>query len=232
MQAAHATRSHDPELRFPAAAARPRRAFSLIEMLATVAALVILLGLMVSLARYVRKQASDQLTKQLLAQLDTVVRQYQGRYKTLPAVPPFVPGVAATQPAIPAAQQGGTAAAAIGLPVAPMLPPADDALPEESALQQNARLNNRAIVSALRVEARRFPLEFAALPQAFFEGDTLLDAWGTPLVFMPALHPAVGMAMENRPFFLSAGPDRQFRTLEDNLYSYEEGTENPVASSQ
>ena len=95
-------------------------------------------------------------------------------------------------------------------------------LPDERNLQESARLNNRAVVAPLRVEARRFPAEFAAMPQAFFEGDVLPDAWGTPLVFMPALHPAVGMAMQNRPFFLSAGPDRQFRTLEDNLYSYEE----------
>jgi hypothetical protein len=106
----------------------------------------------------------------------------------------------------------------------PLLPPsaADENLPDEHALQQAARLNNRAIVAALRVEARRYPAEFSTMPQAFFEGDILPDAWGTPLVFMPALHPAVGMAMENRPIFLSAGPDRQFRTLEDNLYSYEE----------
>lgn len=199
-------------------------------MLATVAALVILLGLMVSLARYVRKQASDQLTKQLLAQLDAVMRQYQGRYKTAPAVPPFVPGVTpvASQPSDPAMAVGELPAPVV--PLVPVVPtPADEALPEESVLQQNARLNNRAILAALRVEARRYPLEFAALPQSFFEGDVLPDAWGTPLVFMPALHPAIGMAMENRPFFLSAGPDRRFRTLEDNLYSYEETADGSAA---
>src|SRR5688572_24890629 len=70
-----------------------RRAFSLVEMLATVAALVILLGLMVSLARYVRRQASDELTKQLLSQLDLLMRQYEARYHALPAVPAFVSGV-------------------------------------------------------------------------------------------------------------------------------------------
>jgi hypothetical protein len=110
--------------------------------------------------------------------------------------------------------------------------PVEESLPGESVLQENARLNNRAILSALRIEARRYPMEFAALPQSFFEGDVLPDAWGTPLVFMPALHPAVGMAMENRPFFLSAGPDRRFRTLEDNLYSYEETVDTATGAGQ
>ena len=70
----------------------PRRGFTLVEMLATVAALVIVLGLAVSLARYVRRQASDRLTKDLLAQLDVLVRRYEDRYKALPAVPAFVGG--------------------------------------------------------------------------------------------------------------------------------------------
>ena len=59
---------------------------------------------------------------------------------------------------------------------------------------------------------------------AVYDEVTLRDAWGTPIVFMPAMHPAIGMALGNRPFFVSAGPDRMFRTLEDNLYSYEQGT--------
>src|ERR671913_506549 len=59
-------------------------AFTLIEMLATVAALVIVLGLAVSLARYVRRQASGQLTKDLLSRLDELTRRDVDRYDTLP----------------------------------------------------------------------------------------------------------------------------------------------------
>jgi type II secretory pathway pseudopilin PulG len=183
-------------------------------MLATVAALVIVLGLMVSLARYVRRQASDQLTKQVLAQLDLLIQRYQSRYRALPVVPPFVEGSVAV-----AASVAGSAPAA--LPPS-LLAPADDTLPDEATLHEHADLNNRAVVQALRIEARRFPAEYADMPQSFFADGRLLDAWGTPIVFMPSLHAAVGMAMENRPFFLSAGPDGRFRTLEDNLYSYEE----------
>lgn len=185
-------------------------------MLATVAALVIVLGLMVSLARYVRRQASDQLTKQLLAQLDVLVRRYQSRYQMLPAAPAFVPEPL-TQPY--------TRPTPAGIPA--LSPPAgDESLPDEKVLQERAIANNRAFVAAMRTEARRYPAEFSNLPTPFFADGSLSDAWGMPLVFMAGLHPAIGMAMENHPFFLSAGPDRQFGTLEDNLYSYEAETED------
>ena len=64
---------------------------------------------------------------------------------------------------------------------------------------------------------------FGPVGGSMYDEVTLRDAWGTPIVFMPAMHPAIGMALGNRPFFVSAGPDRMFRTLEDNLYSYEQG---------
>src|SRR3954471_16721867 len=54
-----------------------RRAFTLIEMLTTVAVLVIVLGIMVSLARDVRTRSADRLTKDILRRLDTLVAQYK-----------------------------------------------------------------------------------------------------------------------------------------------------------
>jgi hypothetical protein len=197
-------------------------------MLATVAALVIVLGLMVSLARYVRRQASEQLTKQLLAQVDVLVRRYQSRYKALPAVTPFVSGIqASTQQLSGGAGTRPTTSPILQISPAPLLPTAfaEEILPDERTLRAAAEANNRSFVQALQVEARRYPAEYAGLPTSFFVEGILPDAWGTPIVFMPALHPAIGMAMENRPFLLSAGPDRRFRTLEDNLFSYEVGEE-------
>src|SRR2546430_14598006 len=62
-----------------------KNAFTLIEMLTTVAALVIVLGLMVSLARDVRNRSAERLTKDLLRRLDTLVAQYKARnLKKLP----------------------------------------------------------------------------------------------------------------------------------------------------
>jgi prepilin-type N-terminal cleavage/methylation domain-containing protein len=208
----------------PASNNTTRRAFSLIEMLATVAALVIVLGLAVSLARYVRRQASDRLTKDLLAQLDELVSRYQERYQARPVVPPFVAdGGGGTGDGD---QRGnGQHEGPDALPVAPVTASTNPeaTLPSEAELRDAAEKNNKAFVAALRVEARRHPDEFKNLPASFEAGGTLHDAWGTPIVFMPSMHPAVGMAMADKPFFLSAGPDRQFRTLADNLFSYEEG---------
>jgi hypothetical protein len=171
----------------------------------------------------VRRQASEQLTKQLLAQVDVLVRRYQTRYNALPTVTPFVGGIQMTGEQLRGAATRPTTTPILQITPAPLLPTAfaEEILPDERTLRAAAEANNRSFVHALQIEARRYPAEYAGLPTSFFVEGTLPDAWGTPIVFMPALHPAIGMAMENRPFLLSAGPDRRFRTLEDNLYSYE-----------
>src|SRR5688572_25886225 len=79
-----------------------RRAFTLIEMMTTVAVLVIVLGLMVSLARDVRTRSADRLTKDLLARLDTLVEQYRRPLRNLPEaerkIYPLVHALVTTQP--------------------------------------------------------------------------------------------------------------------------------------
>ena len=52
-------------------------AFTLIEMLTTVAILVIILGLMVSLARYVRNRSATGLTREVLASLNDGMAGYR-----------------------------------------------------------------------------------------------------------------------------------------------------------
>jgi hypothetical protein len=179
-------------------------------MLTVVAGLIIVLGLMVSLAWDVRRQSSERLTKGLLVKLDLMMTQYIARHKQMPQVTALVEG----RPAGPAASQPSR------LPARG----AEDELPDEETLLAAAELNNRDFVLALRSEAAGpSPELFGPLAGSMYDEVTLRDAWGTPIVFMPAMHPAIGMALGNRPFFLSAGPDRMFRTLEDNLYSYEQG---------
>ena len=60
-----------PTIRNPKPEART--AFTLLEMLTTVAVLVIVLGLMVSLARHVRERAAVALTKDLIRRLDALM---------------------------------------------------------------------------------------------------------------------------------------------------------------
>ena len=72
-------------------------------MLTVVALLIIVLGLMVSLAWDVRRQSSERLTKDLLRKLSVLMDQYEERHKRLPQVSPFVEPAASagtvTQPA-------------------------------------------------------------------------------------------------------------------------------------
>jgi prepilin-type N-terminal cleavage/methylation domain-containing protein len=163
-------------------------AFTLIEVLVAVAILVIILGLMVSLARYVRVQSAERMTRDLLVQLDLLMAQYHARHDRLPAVSPLI------DPDTPA---------------------------DEPALQENALRNSEQFVQALRQLDLSAPAADLRLP----ETGPLRDAWGSPIVLVPQWDPAIdlGMAPRDRFFFLSAGPDRQFLTRQDNLYSYEEG---------
>src|SRR5687768_8128343 len=83
------------------------RAFTLVEMLTTVAALVIVLGLMVSLARDVRNRSADRVTKDLLRKLDRLMTDYHNRHEgSLPAVAPLIAeGATPEEPALKRAAQ-------------------------------------------------------------------------------------------------------------------------------
>jgi hypothetical protein len=159
-------------------------------MFATVALLVIVLGLMVSLARHVRETSAVDLTKDLLIKLDRLVAQYAERH-------------------------GGE------IPPAPALSAEDAASLDEQALHRYARSNNAQFVRTLR-GVTGLEREFSHLSVAMYDQVAVRDAWGTPIILMPVGHPAVGMAPKNASFFFSAGPDKQYLTREDNLYSYEE----------
>ena len=176
-----------------------RFAFTLIEMLTTVAVLVIVLGLMVSLARDVRTRSADRLTTDLLRRLDDLVDQYR---RSLPG---------SIQPQeerrkYPLARQLFEAPAA-----------------DEQGLRDNALANNQDVIRALRGQIDLSATAFNDLSIANYNEVEVLDAWGSPIVFMHAQHPSIGMAAEDRSFFFSAGPDRRYLTRQDNLYSYESG---------
>jgi hypothetical protein len=107
-----------------------------------------------------------------------------------------------------------------GLPaVTPLIPTTGPV--EEAALRRNASQNNQEIVAALRASGDLGAGFLGDLPVTLFSDGQLRDAWGSPIVFLPRFDRLIGMALKDRPFFVSAGPDRKFLTLEDNFYSYE-----------
>jgi type II secretory pathway pseudopilin PulG len=214
-----------------------RRAFTLIEVATTVAILIIVLGLMVSLARQVRKQAGMTLTKDLLRRLDAAMAQYAARNggKVAP-VNPFPPPAASTGEAGPGPGLVSPPAQAETRPVGPttlardastaIVTDENEPLPDARALLEAARANNRDFVAALKAEGPpgggNGMGALADMPASVYDEVYLRDAWGSPIVFMPSKHKWVGTAPRDHFFFFSAGPDREYLTQDDNLYSYED----------
>ena len=189
--------------------ANRKSSFTLIEMLATVAALVIVLGLMVSLARYERRRSAENFTRDdVLTRLDALLARHDiVENKALQAA--LADPSVVTRLVRPSARE-----------------------PEELVLQLNARKNNEEFVKTFK----RFvgPKVFNDIPLSLYNptANTLVDAWGTPIVFMPAGALNVGITPQSRSFFMSAGPDRKFSSVVDNLYSYERGWEPAAGHSE
>jgi hypothetical protein len=152
-----------------------------------IAVLVIILGLMVSLARHVRAASADGLTKDVLRRLDVAMAAYVRQNGGLPDVPAFV---------------------------------GDHQIPPEPQLRQAAERNNEGFIRALK-SAGLLTGRFDDLSIAYYDEARVRDAWGSPIVFMSRMHPQIGMNPKGW-FFFSAGPDRQYLTRDDNLYSYDE----------
>jgi hypothetical protein len=192
-------------------------------MLTTVAVLIIVLGLMVSLARHVRDQSANQLTADLLRKLDVALRKYADRNGgQLPQVEPIIGDGEPVSDEIVlqhrarrnneqfvhALREYFTAAHA------PDKPPA--AKNAANSLDPAGSANNP---DATDIDASG---EFGELPVSIYDEVTLRDAWGAPIVFMAHDNAAIGMASRDHPsFFFSAGPDHRYLTRDDNLYSYE-----------
>lgn len=156
------------------------------------AALVILLGLMVSLARDVRARSAGALTAEILTRCEKLMAEYQKRTGALPAVTSIVANAGA-------GVVGG-----------------------EASVNDLAEENNREFVQAF---LRVLPAgEISGLIRYDSDNPVRLDdAWGDPVVFMPHSDSSIGLSPDNRFFFFSAGPDRQYLTRDDNLYSYDAG---------
>ena len=164
--------------------------FTLIEMLATVAILVILLGVMVDLARHVRSRSAGELTRRMLAELDEALSRYRLKNNDQP-------------------------------PVSTPLIDVPSGWPENQVVMGNAKKNSEEFVKTFRATGELSERQLTGLPITIYDSTILNDAWGTPIVLVQQGRPDIGMAPGNRAFFFSAGPDRNYRTREDNLYSYE-----------
>jgi type II secretory pathway pseudopilin PulG len=69
-----------------------RGGFTLVEMLTTVALLIIILGLMVSLARYVRRRSAEDLTRRILINVHVAMAEYVKETGRPPEIESFIEG--------------------------------------------------------------------------------------------------------------------------------------------
>jgi len=157
-----------------------------------IAILVVVFGLMIDLASEVRRRSAEQLTAGMLAKLDAAMSHYLATHPA-PAVHPLIDDANLPAPAGPV----------------------------EERLHRSARANNVDFLRFLRGDGDLTASTFADLPASLYDERTVRDAWGNPIVYMPYLHPEIGMAPDDRPFFFSPGPDGLYLTRVDNLYSYE-----------
>ena len=92
----------------------------------------------------------------------------------------------------------------------------------EDHLRAFARTSSHRLDESIAAEA---PVAVPALANAIVAAAAgrpeLDDAWGQPIALMPGQIPALGMAPDDGPFLVSAGPDGRFLTLSDNIYSYD-----------
>ncbi len=175
---------------------RARTGLALSELLLVIVTLTVVLGLVVSLARRVRRESAHALASRVLAELDQTLAGYRQREARLPEIPSLLPADDEWAPFA--------------------------ARPTEAALAARVLENNRRAVTSLRpgsVDDAGSPA--AALGSLLYDGQTLRDPWGTPIAFMASGSPLIGTAPGDGPFFFSAGPDGRFLTRDDNLYSYE-----------
>jgi hypothetical protein len=158
-------------------------AFTVLELLTVLAFLVIMMGLMVSLARYVRSNSAVELTRQMLASLASAQAVYMS-------------------------------------PNAPQM----DGLPSDL----NETVVQRYLLRVSNARVRHLLERNAVVPPE----PVVRDAWGNAILLVPRQHDQLGMAPRNEPFFISAGPDGKYLTLDDNLYSYEQTRPDSISATR
>lgn len=170
---------------------RTRRGLGLIELLTLVSILMVALALMVGTARHVRSASSTELTRKRMLAL---------------------------------ADAAGAAIARGIDPTLPVSAPVAGGGQEERfqrfALQSSVRLD-AAIATRREAKADSARPIANAIAAAAAGRPELDDAWGRPIALIPRQEPQLGMAPDDGPFLVSAGPDGRFLTLSDNIYSYD-----------
>ncbi len=170
-----------------------RRGLASADVLVVVAIIGLLLGVATSLARQAREDVRHGRVIDVFRTLEAARLGYADAFGANPDIPAFLP---------PGTEQLS-----------------EEELGLEVMTARSVRNNVVAVERLLPYVVDLDPLR--RLPTLRFDGQRLLDPWGQPIVYDAGGTGLLGTARNDSPFFLSAGPDRDYRTRGDNLYSYE-----------
>ncbi len=195
-------------------ACRRRVGFSLVEMLMVIALVVVLAGLTVVVGRSVIGKAKIDQCRQILQALDATLTEYQAEKG---AIPPFVRRAYRPPDRINALAQRTRREVAVYLEQVKGYTGIDKQLGtiDASFLVKRDQIYTDLAGYIYAGEVRDDPRP------------SVRDPWGMEILY---IHPTAenedafrtfGKALNERPYFMSAGPDSEYETVADNLYSYE-----------
>jgi prepilin-type N-terminal cleavage/methylation domain-containing protein len=181
-----------------------RKAFTIIELMIVVAIIAVLIGLVVPSLRTLSNSAKSRETRQNMENLRAMMKELElqgGLVGLVPAGPITVGVVNEDAPG----RYG----------------PAVVQTSNSMARMRQIPANKRAI--------EQWPPTKILRAQGGVTNPVLLDGWYNPIIIVPpeGLNVTVGGASrtivnpEGKPFFASAGPDADFGTGDDNVYSIE-----------
>lgn len=225
-----------------------RKAFTLIEMLVVIAIIAILGGIALYALRGAGNSAKIQATRITLENAKSILAEYELQTKF--AVPPqgwwqsdlpLPPGTWRIPPVAEDFWHSVSPTAGIQPTPSPILVTTGENDRTNSLAVQNTVMAMQAIatIPANRAAIGKLPsnrlLSVTCTGGPGYTTQLLLDDWGNPIIFVPASglgrpgapvnvggNPITIQAPNNRPFFASAGPDGNFATGDDNIYSFEQ----------
>ena len=190
--------------------------FVLVEILLIAAVLWIAIGLLISLSRHVRSRSAESDTARMLWKAHLALSRAQSAQASTDGAT----GIVSSSTVAEASAVGGLPKP-LGLD--------ELAIASPKTVRQTLDGHNRVLVHALlqsmpddEANDPRSQVAWARLSRSMFDGQTLRDAWGTPVVLARGDDQRLGLAPGRRDYCLSAGPDRNFLTRDDNLYSFEQ----------
>ncbi len=193
---------------------RAARAFSLIEMMIVISLVILLAAITVVVGRSVIGKAKVDQCRQVLQALDATLTEYQAERG---GIPPFQIRAYLPPSGLNAVEAKTRREVAVYIAQVKGFTGIDKQL--------------GTIDASFLVKREQIYTDLAGYPYAGQVPDderaSVRDPWGMEILY---IHPNAdnddafklfGRPVNERPYFMSAGPDGEYETLEDNIYSYE-----------